>query len=140
MKKVFVVDSNLFSASIFEQHLKNLAFTDISLFTNAEDCISRLQEMPDIILIDYHLGSVKGTDLLKIIKQVNPHIYVILITHTSNINEAVVSLKFGSFDYLIKGVNEANQLEFLIKRINTTTASLEMYSSFHHFKYADLAK
>jgi two-component system response regulator HydG len=56
----------------------------------------------DVVLCDFRLGDKEGREVLREIKQVNPHAIVIIITGYSDIKTAVDVIKAGAFDYITK--------------------------------------
>ena len=55
--KLFIVDNDLFSLAMYEQHLRNMKCTDVTCFDNENSCLNKLHEMPKIILLDYQAYS-----------------------------------------------------------------------------------
>jgi CheY-like chemotaxis protein len=47
--KIFIVDDDLFCAKIYENYLTSLNYTDITHFTNGNDCLNHLNLNPDVI-------------------------------------------------------------------------------------------
>ncbi|MFZ4056693.1 MAG: response regulator [Ferruginibacter sp.] len=115
--KIFVVDDDVFSLHIYGQYLNNLGCEDVMLFQSGEDCLSRIIEQPDIILVDYRMPPMDGLELLQKIKVANPDIYVVFILAFDDIETAVRSLKEGAFDYIIKGEFEAQHLKKVLDKI-----------------------
>ena len=115
--KIFLVDDDMFSLSLTEQNLKNLGYTDISIYENGTDCLGNLVLNPDIIFLDHNMDGISGFEVLKKIKRYNPNIYVVMLSAQENIKTAVDALKYGAFDYIIKGDDENEKMTNVINRI-----------------------
>jgi DNA-binding NtrC family response regulator len=57
---------------------------------------------PDIVLLDVHLPSVSGLDLLKKIKQDNPGLPVIIVSGQVSTDNAIEAMREGAYEYLTK--------------------------------------
>lgn len=71
-------------------------------------------ENPDIVLLDIWLPDIDGIETLKIIKSINPHIPVIMISGHGTIETAVKAIKLGAYDFIEKPLS----LEKVILTIN----------------------
>ena len=115
--KIFLVDDDPFCLSLYEQHLVNLGHSDVTTFDNGTDCLNSLTDTPDIIFLDHNMDVLTGFELLKKIKRFNPNLYVVMISGQDNMKTAVDALKYGAFDYIIKGDREEEKIEDVLKRI-----------------------
>lgn len=115
--KIFLVDDDLFSLTLYRQNLENLGFQDICLFLNGTVCLNNLNKKPNIIFLDHNMDDLNGFDVLKKIKRVDPNIFVIIVSAQENMKIAVDALKYGAFDYIIKGDDEATKMKNVIERI-----------------------
>jgi polysaccharide export outer membrane protein len=115
--KIFMVDDDPFSLSLYEQHLRNLGFGDITSFSNGTDCLHKLTMQPDIIFLDHGMDILNGIEVLKKIKRFNPNIFVVFVSGQEDIQTAVNSLKYGAFDYIVKGQNELERFGKVIGKI-----------------------
>ena len=115
--KFFIVDDDVFFAKMYEQYLKNLNYNDIRYFDNGNDCLTNLNENPDIIFLDHNMDDMTGFEVLKKIKRYNPNIYVVMISGQENIKTAVDALKYGAFDYVVKDSNVCDKLTQIISNI-----------------------
>ncbi|WP_298118748.1 response regulator [Flavobacterium sp.] len=115
--KFFIVDDDVFCANLYDQHLKNAEYNDITYFSNGNDCINNLNLNPDIIFLDHNMDDISGFEVLKKIKRYNPNIYVVMISGQENIKTAVDALKYGAFDYIIKDSNACYKLTQTINNI-----------------------
>ena len=79
-------------------------------FSTAQEILHRLDEMPDLITIDYRLPDSTGEELLKTILTRIPGIQVIVISEQEDIETAVSLLKLGAYDYIVKGNDIQNRL------------------------------
>jgi len=57
---------------------------------------------PDLVLCDFRLDDMTGTELLEQIKQMHPGAPVIIITGYSDVKDAVEVMKMGAYDYVTK--------------------------------------
>lgn len=125
--KIFLVDDDLFSLNVYRQALDSLGYKDISLFLNGTICLNNLQQKPNIIFLNYQMCDNIGLDLLKRIKRYSSAIYIVIFSANENINDASEALKFGAFDYIIKGDDEIAKMNLVIERI----FAIEQNSSNH---------
>ncbi len=63
-------------------------------------------EQPDLIISDLKLPGIHGMDLLKMIKERNSEVPVIVITAYGSIESAVDAIRMGAFDYITKPFEE----------------------------------
>jgi len=115
--KIFLLDSNMFSLNIYQQHLANLGYSDTSIFHNTDDCLHALTLNPDIIFIDHNINLANGVDILKKIKRFNPDIYVIFFASIDDTDAVVNILKHGAFDFILRGDNDFKTLDNVIMKV-----------------------
>ncbi|CAM3914655.1 response regulator [Flavobacterium branchiophilum] len=115
--KFFIVDDDVFCASMHEQYLRNLNYEDITYYDNGNDCLNNLDKNPDIIFLDHNMDGMTGFDVLKKIKRTNPNIFVVMVSGQDNIKTAVDALKYGAFDYVIKDTNVSDKMAIIIDKI-----------------------
>jgi DNA-binding NtrC family response regulator len=96
---------------------QNLNYTDVTYYSNGNDCLSNLNKNPDIIFLDHNMDDMTGFEVLKKIKRYNPNIYVIMISGQESIKTAVDALKYGAFDYIIKDKDVCEKIEIVINKI-----------------------
>jgi DNA-binding NtrC family response regulator len=116
-KKIFVVDDDLFISELIAQHLKNLKFQDVTVYNDSVLALNELVQNPAIVFLDYNMDTLNGFELLTKIKRFNPNILVVMVSGQEDMNVAIESLKFGAFDYVVKGHNELNKIEEVLHKI-----------------------
>jgi DNA-binding NtrC family response regulator len=115
--KIFIVDDDLFCLNMYDQHIKNLGYEDITLFQNGTDCLNNLIEYPNIIFLDHNMDMLSGFEVLKKIKRFDPNVNVVMVSGQDDLQIALNALKYGAFDYIAKGDQENEKIESVIKRI-----------------------
>ena len=116
---IFLVDDDLFSLNIYRQGLENLGYHKVSLFLNGTICLNNLNQKPDIIFLDHNMDDLTGFEVLKKIKRVEPNVFVVIVSAQENMKIAVDALKYGAFDYIIKGDNEIEKMQNVIERMES---------------------
>ena len=116
-QRIFIVDNDPFSLTINKQVLKNLGCNDVTKFDNEIDFFRRLHEQPKVVLLDYRTNPQKGIEVLKAIKELQPETYVVFIAGPSGIIEALFSLNYGAFEYIIKDKRYAAVMQGVMNSI-----------------------
>ncbi|MBL7671278.1 MAG: sigma-54-dependent Fis family transcriptional regulator [Bdellovibrionaceae bacterium] len=58
----------------------------------------------DFVLMDVRMPEINGLQALKEIKEHDPRVFVVIMTAHSNLNDAVIAIKDGAYDYVEKPV------------------------------------
>jgi len=114
--KIFIVEDNKLYAQILKKQLVNDQF-QVKVFYNGRDCITHLQEKPDVITLDYTLPDMTGHDVLKEIQKESPSTNVIVISAQENITTAIDLMKNGAYDYIMKAPDTREKLSNVIRNI-----------------------
>jgi len=81
------------------------------------ECVSRFNEKPDILILDYRTQPIRGLKILSAIRRVLPHAYIIFIAGPSGIIECLLSLQEGAFAYIVKDQTYPQQMEAVFRQI-----------------------
>ncbi|WP_116106238.1 response regulator [Lewinella sp. IMCC34191] len=114
---VFIVDDDPFTCSLYQKHLHNLGFSDTHLFHSGVDCLNNLHLNPAIVLLDHDMSQLTGFEVLKKIKRYDPDASVIMVSGQEDMATALDALKYGAFDYIIKGDTEVQRIEHTLYRL-----------------------
>ncbi len=117
-KKIFITDDDFFTLSLVKQHLQNLGYDDVTCFSDGTSCLNHLTEKPNIILLDHQMDDLNGFEVLKKIKRFDPNIYVVMVSGQEDMTTALDSLKYGAFDYIIKGADTHDKITKVLAKID----------------------
>lgn len=116
--KIFVVEDS-------EWYNKMLVYTlslnpdyEIRSFFSGKDFLDSLNELPDIVTLDYRLPDFSGLEVLKRIRQESTDINVILISEQEDISTVVNLLKQGAYDYITKSEDIKDRLLNTVQKIH----------------------
>ena len=70
---------------------------------SAEAAVASLEtETPDVILVDLRMAQMSGLEFLETVKKQSPRTEVAIITGYGSIDNAVLAMKLGAYDYITK--------------------------------------
>jgi two-component system response regulator HydG len=102
MKKIVVVDDEADICFLLKRFLSKNDFI-VETAQNGKDGLALIESMsPDLVMTDFRLGDITGTELLTAIKAKRPNVPVLIITGYSDIKVAVNVMKLGAYDYITK--------------------------------------
>ncbi|PKN29958.1 MAG: response regulator [Deltaproteobacteria bacterium HGW-Deltaproteobacteria-21] len=83
---------------------------------SGEDALEQLKKKEfSVIILDVKMpGGMDGIEALRIIKKMQPHAEVILLTGHASVETSIEGMKLGAFDYVLKPV----KLEDLLARVS----------------------
>lgn len=116
--KIFLVDEDMFSLAIYEQHFRNMKCSNFTSFNSIAQCVSRFDEKPQVIFLDYRTNPEKGLKIVSAVKKTIPDAYIVFITGPAGTLECLFSLQQGAFEYIIKDKTYPVQLEHVLQRIS----------------------
>jgi two-component system, NtrC family, response regulator AtoC len=115
--KIFIVDDNNMFLKVMYKFLTQNERFEVYALSSGRECISRLNEKPDIISLDYTLPDFNGKEVLEKIMQVTPDSEVIIVSGQNDINTAIDLLKLGAYDYIVKGIDTRDKILIAIEKI-----------------------
>jgi two-component system response regulator HydG len=99
---VLVVDDDAGHLSVVKTVIKSWGY-DVEGADDGTKAVEKAKERPfDLIVMDVRMAEMSGIEALKIIKEYNPAIPILIMTAYSSVESAVEALKEGAYDYLTK--------------------------------------
>ena len=102
MTNILVIDDDADICMLLNRYLSKNGFNVTTAYSGKAALESIATQVPDIVLCDFRLEDMSGSDLLEKIKQNNPQVPVIIMTGYSDVRTAVKIMKLGAFDYVTK--------------------------------------
>jgi diguanylate cyclase (GGDEF)-like protein/PAS domain S-box-containing protein len=102
--RILFLEDAATDAELIERELRkaNIAFTSHRVETKADFLKALTEFRPDIILSDYSLPQFSGLEAIRLLKEKEIHVPFILITGSLTEEIAVLCMKEGADDYILK--------------------------------------
>jgi two-component system, OmpR family, response regulator len=106
-KLIFFVDDDKMMLNLMEYTFKCREGFEVKSYFSGEECIRNLNLKPELIVLDYYLGSIEensmsGLDTLRKINAFNPTIPVIILSREKDRNTIAEFIKQGAMKYVVK--------------------------------------
>ena len=86
----------------------------VSSVTSGEDAIIKTEEEDyDAVILDIAMPGIDGIETLKLIKEKNPDLKIIMLTGQATVPRSIEAMKYGAEDLLEKPV----EIEILLEKI-----------------------
>jgi two-component system response regulator AtoC len=105
--------------SILKMSLPEFAFTIAEAGDGATAVNLVTQQSFDLVLLDVRMPEMNGLEALKIIKEKDPRVFVVVMTAHANLQDAVVAIREGAYDYVEKPVQPDRLVSIVKKAIET---------------------
>jgi DNA-binding NtrC family response regulator len=115
--KVFVIEDDAMHFKLIKLSLDEEVF-DVSWFTNGKEFLDKLNENPEIIVLDHMLPDMSGLEILRKIHEYNTDLNVIFFSGQEDVAVVVEAYKLGAKNYIIKNQNAFIEFKNAIKNIN----------------------
>jgi len=122
-RRIFIIDDEPIQNEMLKDYLSERFLYDIIAFDNGEDALKKMDQHPDIVILDYHLsankaGARNGVEILKSIKETYPGTEVVMFSGQDKIDVAIDSMKYGAYDYVVKGETAFSRMENVINKVS----------------------
>jgi two-component system C4-dicarboxylate transport response regulator DctD len=126
--KVLLVEDDPTVRAGSEQALQ-LAGLNVQSFHSAELAYKQLApNFPGIVVSDIRLPGISGMELLRSVKELDPHLPVILVTGHGDITMAVQAMRQGAYDFIEKPYSSEQLVEVIQRALETRSLMLEVHS------------
>ncbi len=106
MKKILLVDDEKSIVNVLSISLRNDGY-DVFTAYSGKECLEKfMEETPDIVITDMKMPGIDGLEVLKRIKNLNPHTEVIIITGHGDMDSAIEALEYGASDFINKPIRD----------------------------------
>ena len=115
---VLLVEDEPAHALLLTRALKGFV-GEVEHVTSAELALRALENsLPELMLCDLNLPDASGIDLLKAVREVRPGLPIIVMTASSNLEDAISAMREGAWDYMVKQFSEDLQgtVELVVRR------------------------
>ena len=118
-KTILVVDDEAAIRASLQGILEDEGFQVITADDGLEGVASVQREVPDLVLLDIWMPRLDGLETLQRLKELAPHLMVIMISGHGTIETAVRSTKLGAYDFIEKPLS----LEKVVLTVNNALAA-----------------
>ena len=119
--RILIVDDDKVIADI----LKDLASTpeqgrSVSVCYGGSEAIDRLRNsFFDLIITDLKMPNTDGMEVLRFAKKMNPAVLVIIVTGYASLETAIIAVKEGAYDYIMKPC-KLDEIKIVVNRATDT--------------------
>jgi len=117
---LFIVDDEPIQNEMLKDYLDERYLYNVKAYESGEAAMKDMESIcPEIVVLDYHLSgsnrdAMDGVAVLKSIKEKYPETQVIMLSGQDKIEVAVDTMKYGAFDYVVKGESAFARVENII--------------------------
>ncbi|MBP1993549.1 response regulator [Paenibacillus eucommiae] len=113
--RVLIADDHPLARKAVQSMLEpDPAFYVVGEAYNGEEAILLCGEVePDLVLMDIHMAPVGGLEATRRIKQLYPHIRIVVLTVSDDVADLFTALQFGAQGYLLKNMDPDEWLTYL---------------------------
>ncbi len=120
---IFLVDDEPIQNEMLKDYVSDHFKYKIKTYESGETAIADMHLHPEIVVLDFHLNAhlpdaQNGVEVLRKIKEIAPLTQVIMLSGQDKLDVAVDSMKYGAYDYVIKGETAFSRMGNILNNIN----------------------
>src|SRR5436190_15432583 len=103
MDKLLLIDDNADMRYVFGR-IFGPGEMELSTASSGEEGLRLYPKIkPDLVIMDVRMGGIDGLETLRRLRQMDTKVPVIMMTAYNTAQTAIEAMKFGAYDYLVKG-------------------------------------
>ena len=114
---ILVIDDDEDILELIERHLSNKGYEVVTAY-DGEQALPLLEKVKfDLVITDLKMPKIDGMEVLRRVKEKDPHIEVVILTGHGTMDNVIEALRNGgAFDYLQKPLYNIKQLSFITRK------------------------
>lgn len=130
MIRILVADDDQGLRHIVRTSLESTHRFEVSEAFDGLDAIEKIKSSNfDLVILDVDMPRLDGLETLRQIKQFDPSITVIMMTAYANVDDAVLSVKEGAYNYISKPISTENLIEMVDKAVSAKSLIAQLAAS-----------
>jgi two-component system OmpR family response regulator len=110
-RTIFIVDDDMMLAAMLADHLRTTFTHRVEVFHTGEECLARLSEHPDLVILD------DGLRILEKIKKLDRRVHVIMLSSQTQYGIALQTVQKGAEHYVLKGRDQFDQIDRIVREM-----------------------
>ncbi len=127
--RVLLIEDTVPLAKLYVEFLRGEP-CDVVHVTRGQEALAQAEERaPDAVILDLKLPDMDGLDVLRLLRERDPGVSIVIITAHGSIDIAVEAMRLGAFDFIVKPFN-ADRLNLTLRNAlerRTLTRMVEGY-------------
>lgn len=120
-EKILIVDDEIDICLLLNKFLTKKGYEVEEAYTGKKALAMIEKKEYDLVICDFRLPDMDGTESIKLIKALRPQIKIVIITGYSDVKTAVQCIKLGAFEYVTKPIYPEEILLSVKKAIESKT-------------------
>lgn len=138
---ILIVDDQPNIRKLVSYNVENMGY-DVDSAESGDKALEAIKEKNySAVLLDIQMPGMDGIQTLKVIKEIQPQVSVIMVTAQKELSLAVKSVKLGAFEYLTKPIDfdrletelknaiEVSDLKFQVKALKSEIQSNQLFDN-----------
>ena len=122
-KVVFIIEDEPMQAEILKDLINSKFKLEVHCFGTGEEALKNWHLDPTVVVLDHDLNTVEksamtGEEVLKKIKENTPLTQVVMLSGQHSLAVAANSIKYGAFDYIVKGEGALDRIGSIFQNID----------------------
>jgi two-component system, OmpR family, response regulator len=116
-EKILIVEDDAIIATFLSRTLKSHGY-DVTQTRKGKDAFEKVNTIHyNLVLLDIGLPDMTGTDLLKMIRETDNDLIVLMITGRPSLDTSIDSVNYGADGYLIKPIREKELVDIVEEKL-----------------------
>lgn len=134
--KILVVDDESSIRNLIRMQLEMEGY-EVLTAADGKEALQRWDEQPDVLILDVMLPDTDGYELLRLFREKDRDIPVLMLTAKSQMNDKLLGLQLGADDYVTKPFNYA-ELILRVKNMARRTTKKETLQRYEMIRAGEL--
>ncbi|MBL7176128.1 MAG: sigma-54-dependent Fis family transcriptional regulator [Desulfobacteraceae bacterium] len=131
--RILIVDDDEDICMMLSQLMKREGFSPTMVNDGGPALKEVRSKSPDVMLLDIRMPSMDGTEVLGLVKEIDPDLPIVIITAHGEIRGAVEAIKGGAHDYLAKPFDNNEVIRVVHRALSEGELKRKLKNLTRHF-------